>query len=756
MRRYLPFMMAIIAVAGWTPALTARCAAADAAADGRTPAAAAPRAAADSTDLTRWVNPLIGTAGGGNTFPGAVRPWGMVSVSPHTAPTAPSGYYHGEPWNYGFGMVHLSGTGCADLGSIIVAFSRDSVSGDPARYRSRYSDEQTAAGYYSCRLSDRGLRVEVTAAERSGMLRIVPEQDGDYYLLLDAGRNLSIIGGGAVAFPEPGGMTGYNIGGGFCGENNRHRVYFATSWNFPEFERGLWIGDQVQREAAAETTAVPIGGWLRFHLRAGQPLLLKVGISYVSAANAQANLDAEIPDWDFERIRREALAAWQRELAVIRLSGGTNEERTAFYTALYHALIHPNIISDVNGEYPLMAEAGTGRNPARPRYSVFSLWDTYRTLHPLLTLFYPGRQLEIIRSMLDIYRESGYLPKWELAADETFMMVGDGATPVICDSWIKGLRDFDLDTAWQAMSKPVFLREDEEAPPIRAGYHELVRYGYIPFEQDTTTDWWVWGPVSTTLEYNLADWTLAQLARSIGRTEEAAVLERRSGSYRRLFDSTLQLIRPRHKDGAWLTPYDPLATEGSGSWRGSGGPGFVEGNAWNYTWFVPHDIPGLMACFGGAAPFARQLQRCFDNGQFTITNEPDIAYPYLFTWVPGEEWRTARLVAGLCRTHFRDHPGGLPGNDDCGTISAWYIFSALGFYPACPAAPEYRLGAPLFDQAEIHLDQRYWPGATLRISAGRRGEAAMLNGQLLEGFSITHDQIVRGGELRLNGGKGDE
>lgn len=703
-------------------------------------------AAGRAEDLTRFVNPFIGTAGGGNTFPGAVRPWGMVSVSPHTAPASPSGYLHGEPWCYGFGMVHLSGTGCADLGSVIVALSRGAVRIEPEAYKCSYEAEAAAPGYYRCLLGEPAVRVEATVSDRCGLLRFTPTESGEINLLIDAGRNLSRIGGGLVRFDRSGAIEGYNIGGGFCGETNRHSVYFSARLDFAATGCGLWQGDSLRQ--GTEITAVdsPLGAWLRLTVRKNRPVLLKIGLSYVSIDNARENLAAEIPDWDFARVQQAAAAAWQRELAVVQVSGGTVDERTALYTALYHALIHPNIISDVNGDYPLMGRGGVGRYHDRDRYTVFSLWDTYRTLHPLLTLLYPGRQSAIIRTMLDMARESGFLPKWELAGTETFMMVGDGAGPVIADSWVKGLRDYDGAAAWQAVRKPLFLEPGEQAPPVRAGYHEQLHWHYIPFEQDTATAWWVWGPVSTSLEYCYADWTLAQLAAGTGHPDEAVILRERSLWYRNLFDPELQLLRPKRRNGSWLEPFDPLATEGSGSWRGSGGPGYVEGNAWNYTWFVPHDVPGLIELFGGPAPFARKLETCFSEGHFTITNEPDIGYPWLFTWIEGQEYRTSRIVTAL-RPLFNNSPEGLPGNDDCGALSAWYLFAAMGLYPFCPGAPEYRLSIPLFDQVVIHLDPRYTSGGTFTITRAAGSGPVRLDGAPLDGFALRHDQIIGGSRL---------
>jgi len=493
--------------------------------------------------------------------------------------------------------------------------------------------------------------------------------------------------------------------------------------------------------------------------KSGDHITVHVGISYVSTANAWLNLEREIGLRSFESICREAAAEWESSLGRIAVQGGSSEDSVKFYTALYHTLIHPSDISDANGDYPLMGHKGVGNALGRGRYSVFSLWDTYRTVHPLLTLVYPERQSAIIKSMLDIYRESGWLPKWELAANETYMMVGDPASVVIADSYIKGIRDFDAALAYEAMNKPSIATTDSAAPPIRAGYHDFLRYRYIPFDQDTTKEWWVWGPVSTTLEYCFDDWAVSQMAKALGRGEEAALFERRSQYYRNLYDSSTQLIRPKLSNGNWLQPFNQFATEGSGSWSGSGGPGYVEGNAWHHTWFVPHDIAGLASLFGGDAACAKKLAECFTNGQFTVNNEPDIAYPYLFTQLRDEEHRTAPLVENIMKTQFGTGPGGLPGNDDAGTISAWYVFSALGFYPACPASDIYQAGIPLFDRAVIKLDTTYYPADQCSIErTGTRQnnpfiEQILLNEKTKLSFQISHHDLVCGGKVLFQLGR---
>jgi len=704
-------------------------------------------------DVTQYVNPMIGTANNGNTFPGAVVPWGMVSVSPHTSPGSPSGYIFGEKYFYGFGHVHLSGTGCADLGSIIIMPTKGDIKTNPEEYRCVYSDEKAFSGYYGMNLDDLDLEVEVTATARAGFIRFTVKRECNLNILIDVGRSLNLVGGGEITLESDTWVMGYNISGGFCGEANRQTVYFATETNMIPESRGIWTNDSLITESHGEVLDMPIGCWQTFKIKPDISLLIKTGISYVSVENARENVNIEIPDWDFNSVKQNASTVWQQELSRISVEGGTDSDRVKFYTALYHMLIHPNVIDDVNGDFPLMGRKGTGQYQKRNRYSIFSLWDTYRTLHPFLTLVYPEKQSEMLKTMVDMYKESGWFPKWELIGTETYMMVGDPASIVITDSFIKGISDFDIKTAYEGIIKPAILKPSEKAAPIRAGYHEQLNYGYISFDQDTTKEWWVWGPVSTTLEYCLSDWSIGRLAERLGKNELSQKFFKRSHYYKNIFDNQTFFLRPRLKDGSWLTPFDPLVTEGSGSWEGSGGPGYVEGNAWNYTWFVPHDIPGLIRLFGSEEKFAEKLEESFLNGQFTINNEPDIAYPYLFTYIKGREFLTSRLVRKIIDEEFGTETDGLPGNDDCGAISGWLVFSMLGFYPTCPAADSYQLGVPVFDEAIINLNKDYFPGDKFIIKKNIENVGStkirniILNEILVNDFQLKHEDLINGGNL---------
>lgn len=693
--------------------------------------------------LTEYVNPFIGTSKGGNTYPGAVVPWGMVSVSPHNAPGSPSGYIHGQKYFYGFGYNHLSGTGCADLGSIILTMADTNTTLNPETYKTTYSNETAEPGYYSLFLDKFKMKAEVTSSARTGLTKFTSASVETINIILDAGRSLNLVGGGSIEIISNTEIEGSNISGGFCGEDNRQTLYFSAKFNKPFLSATISIGDSVITGKEYSLKDSSIGCFLKYKMTPGEQLLVKVGISYTSEDNARKNLETEIPGWDFGKVKNDADDLWEKNLSRIIVEGNNEPDKIKFYTSFYHMLIHPNIINDVDGEYPLMGRKGTGKYDNRNRYTVFSLWDTYRTLHPFLTLVFPERQSEIIKTMLDMYDENGYLPKWELAGNETYMMVGDPAVPVIADSYIKGIHDFDINKAMEAMLKPVLLKDGESAPPVRAGYHQLLKYHYIPFEQDTSDAWWVWGPVSTTLEYSFSDWSISQFAKKDGRQDIYKEFLKRSDYYKNLFDKSTLFMRPKRENGEWLTPFDSLVVEGSGDWAGSGGPGYVEGNAWNYTWFVPGDIKGLIKLFGGENNFSNKLLRAFKENHFTINNEPDISYPYLFTYIDGKENITAELVNSIMHNDFGTGADGLPGNDDCGAISGWFVFSAMGFYPVTPAENNYRLGIPLFNKVTINLNRNYYPGNRIVIEKKSVDPLKiLLNGKEVKDYQINHSELV--------------
>ncbi|MEM6697658.1 MAG: GH92 family glycosyl hydrolase, partial [Bacteroidota bacterium] len=487
-----------------------------------------------------------------------------------------------------------------------------------------------------------------------------------------------------------------------------------------------------------------IGTYFSFDTEEGEAIEVKVGVSYVSIENARQNLEAEQANFEFEETRQRAVAAWNKLLSRIQVEGGTKEDKTIFYTALYHVLLHPNILQDVNGEYPSMEMYGVKNTNGKNRYTVFSLWDTYRNVHPFLSLVYPDLQIDMVNSMLDMYKESGWLPKWELLGMETSVMVGDPATPVIADTYLRGLTNFDTELAFEAMKKSATQLKNNKLRPGIQFYNKL---GYIPeFEGDDIYG----GTVSTTLEYNISDWNLAQFAKALGKQEEAAYFEKRSKSYQNYFDKSTGMLRPRMEDGSWLEPFNPEAGKNFEPVIG-----FVEGNAWQYRFYVPHDIKGLTELLGGKERFLEELQKCFDTDNYDMANEPDITYPFLFNYVEGEEWRTQKTVRALLRAYYFQAPDGIPGNDDTGALSTWLLYSMMGLYPDCPGNMNYALTSPVFDRIKIQLHPDFYSGKELIIETVNNEADSYLikkmewNKKKHQSYFINHQELVKGGTLRF-------
>jgi predicted alpha-1,2-mannosidase len=699
------------------------------------------------------VDPFIGTAGGGNTFPGALVPWGMVSVSPHNDPKSPSGYVYGKPFLYGFGHVHLSGTGCPDLGSVVLMPTTGKVLTDPEKWKSAYDQESAVPGYYSVHLKDSDIQAEMTATTHAGFSQyFFPAQKGDANILLDLGRRMTTD---PVTLKSPSfesqvrivsnnEVEGSTESGDFCSSyaGNKETVYFVIQFSKPAQRAGTWKEGALRGER--EQKGKEIGAYFSYSTAGSEALAVKVGISYVSVENARLNLKTEIPGWDFQTVRAQARQAWNDELSRIEVTGGTDDQRTIFYTALYHALIHPSVFSDVNGEYQAMAHQGVKTTGDYTRYHVFSLWDTYRNLHPFLGLFYPERDLDMTKSLVAMAGESGWLPKWELAGNETSVMVGCPAVPVILDTYRQGLKHFDLGPAYAAMVKSL----SPEGNKTYGGLKSLLQYGYIPKDDDSGD--YLWGSVSTSLEYSYDFWCLAQMAKELKKSDDYDKYIHLSGVYRNLYDPDTGFLRAKKRDGSWMTPFDPLANCCDQSWPNNGGPGYVEGNAWNYLFFVPQDMDGLIRTLGGDEAFVKRLQECFTGGHFDATNEPDLAWPYLFDYVPKEGWRSQKEVRETLGRVFKPAPDGIPGNDDCGVMSAWYLFSALGFYPVCPGSNQYAIGSPLFRQVDIHLSKRVYPGGLLTLkTVNNSARNLYIRSIQVDGFDykkqfFDHDSLVYG------------
>ncbi|MBC8145493.1 MAG: glycoside hydrolase family 92 protein, partial [bacterium] len=532
-------------------------------------------------------------------------------------------------------------------------------------------------------------------------------------------------------------VQGFNTSGRFCNSPTHQKIHFVArfSRSFTSFK--TWSNNSLTNDATAEGKS--IGAALRFSVGKYDTILVKVGISYTSIENARRNLDEEIVDWNFDRVHQAARDRWQAELSRIRVSGGSPEQRTVFYTALYHSLIHPNLFHDVSGDYRKFGDRGIGRVDGYDRYTVFSLWDTYRTLHPLLAMVWPQRQNDMTRTLIEKYREFGWLPKWSLVGMDAFSMNGDPASIVIADTWMKGIRDFDLTTAFAGMVRNATdTAFDNWARPGLAGY---LHYGHIPPDQ-RTGHWNVSGHASTALEYYLADWSVARIATELCQPDAYKTFVDRSRGYENIWDPRTQFFRSKLTTGEWAEPFDP---------REHLELNYTEGNAHHYRYFLPQDMSKLISMYGGEAKFTDSLQSFFDSTQF-MWNEHNFAYPYLFTFADGESWRTHKTVRTLMKD-FKALPWGIRANEDAGAVSAWYVLSAIGVYPVVYGTDEYQIGSPIFDTVTITPAR---PGANPFVitAAGTSDEvqyvvSAELNGRNLARPQLRSSEIANGGTLNL-------
>ena len=737
----------------------------------------APSGPSGGERITDYVNPFIGTTNFGTTNPGAVCPNGMMSVTPFNVMGSADNVFDKDsrwwstPYCYdncfftGFSHVNLSGVGCPEVGLALTMPTSGELNVDYHVYGSGYTDEMSMPGYYSCRLSAYDIKAEASATTRSCIERYTfPE--GKSNILVNFGEGLTNETGAWLRKVSETEIEGMRLAGTFCYNTQAvFPVYFAIRISKVPSKGGFWKKQPLMKGVEADWTpddgtykiysrygreiaGDDIGYWFSFDTAEGEQVELQMGVSFVSCRNAWENLDAEQKGFDFDAVRAQAVGQWESHLSRIRVEGSARKDKEVFYTALYHTLIHPSILNDVNGEYPLMESDGVGKvEEGHNRYSVFSLWDTYRNLHQLMTLVYPEKQTDMVRSMIDIYREWGWMPKWELFGRETFTMEGDPSIPVITDTWLKGLRDFDIQTAYEAFVKSATTEGASNL--MRPDIDPYLEKGYVPlglYAADESGD----NSVSHALEYYIADYALSLLADDLGRKEDAERFRRQSLGYKAYYCPEYGTFRPILKDGSFYSPFDPRQGENF-----EPVPGFHEGSAWNYTFYVPHDVYGLAELMGGRKPFVEKLQRVFDEGLYDPANEPDIAYPYLFSYFKGEEWRTQKTVSQLLTKYYSTRPDGIPGNDDTGTMSAWAVFSMMGFYPDCPGEPSYTLTAPRFEKVEIDLNPEFCGGNSRLVITRNRCDADFqtdwlrvsnisLDGKRLGRYSISHDELVRG------------
>lgn len=696
------------------------------------------------TDYTQYVDPFIGAADNGHTFPGACRPFGMIQTSPVTGAVGwryCSEYMYADSIIWGFTQTHLNGTGCMDLGDILVM----PFTGERHRtwdaYRSSFSktSENATPGYYTVTLDQAKVKAELTATTHAALHRYTYEQADSASILIDLQHGPawnekqyhSQVNSCEVNWENDSTLTGH--------VNNKVWVdqdyYFVMQFSRPvidHFELPMAEIEKGKRLVAS------------FNIQPGEEVLMKVALSTTGVEGAKANMAAEVPEWDFEGIRTAAKADWNSYLSRIEVEG-TDEEKTNFYTSFYHALIQPNEISDVDGRYRNAADSVVNATGGK-FYSTFSLWDTYRAAHPFYTLMVPERVDGFINSLVDQAEVQGYLPIWGLWGKENFCMVANHGVSVVAEAYAKGFRGFDAERAFNAIKQTQTVSH-----PLKSNWENYMKYGYFP------TDLTEAESVSSTLESVYDDYAAADMAKRMGKTEDAAYFARRADFYKNLFDSSTQFMRSKKSDGTWKSPFNPSQIGHAESVGGD----YTEGNAWQYTWHVQHDVPGLIALFGGEEPFLNKLDSLFTLklettqadvtgliGQYAHGNEPSHHVTYLYA-LAGRPERTQELIREIFDTQYSPKPNGLCGNDDCGQMSAWYMFSAMGFYPVNPVSGEYVFGAPQLPEFVLHLAD----GKTFTIKAEGLSEAnkyvksITLNGEPYTKNFISHADIVKGGTL---------
>jgi predicted alpha-1,2-mannosidase len=701
--------------------------------------------------LVDLVRPLVGTArkdqrigavNSGQTFPAVGVPFGMTHWTPQTQASedkcvAP--FYAQDERIQGIRASHWwSGSCTHDYGSVTIAATTGPLRLGAEERASAFSrtDEVATPAYYAVTLADHGVRVEVTGTARAGVLRFTFLRGGEASLLVHANRKTQ----GAI----PGGDARVDAAGRRIEVENPVQRIYAGSGQPAGFSGHLVARFDVPAEAAGTWSG---GAWVRFHAKPGQVVLVRAGTSFTSAGAAARNLEAEVGDAGFEEVRARAEEAWEGALGRVRVRGGTPEQRQVLYTALYHALLLPRLASDVSGTYPRFG--GGGVETARGSfeyYDDFSLWDTFRAQHPLLLLLQPERVPHLVRSLLAKAEQGGFVPNFPGWGSYTSAMIGDHGASVIAEAWTKGVRGFDGEAALAALVKNATVTPPYEAYVDGRGRRALpesLALGYIPLEQEVKEAFHRREQVSRTLEYAYDDFAIAALARALGRGDVAGAFEKRALSWRNVFDRSIGFVRGRHADGRWVGAFDPGAEQ----------PWITEGTPWQYSFFVPHDVPGLIEAMGGREAFVARLDRLFAEGRYWHGNEPSHHIAYLYDQA-GAPWRTQEEVRRILAREYGLGPSGLTGNDDAGQMSAWYVFSALGLYPLCPVSPRYEIGSPLFEEASVDLGSgRVFtvraPGAS---ATNLYVQSATLDGRPWDRPWIPHADVARGAVLELRMG----
>ena len=707
-------------------------------------------------EITKYVNPFIGTGaidGGlsGNNYPGATPPFGMIQLSPDTS-EAPnwgdaSGYDYNRNTIFGFSHTRLSGTGASDLIDITLM----PTSSGRTSSAFTHDEEKARPGYYQVMLKDEGINAELTTTQRNGIHRYQYPAGKDAEIILDMDHSADKGSWGRriinsqIRILNDHAVEGYRI---ITGWAKLRKIYFYMEFSSPILTSTLRDGGRVH-ENTAVINGTNLHGCFRFGQLNGKPLTCKVALSSVSMENARQNMEQEAPHWDFDRYVAAADADWEKQLGKIEVKG-TEVQKEIFYTALYHTMIQPNTMSDVNGEY--MAADYTTRKVANneTHYTTFSLWDTFRASHPLYTLLEPERVTDFVKSMIRQYEYYGYLPIWQLWGQDNYCMIGNHSIPVITDAILKGIPGIDMEKAYEA----VYNSSVTSHP--NSPFEVWEKYGFMPENIQTQS-------VSITLEQAFDDWCVAQLAAKLNKDADYQRFHKRSEYYRNLFHPKTKFFQSKNDKGEWIEPFDPY------QYGGNGGHPFTEGNAWQYFWYVPHNIQALMELTGGTKAFEQKLDTFFTStykseqmnhnasgfvGQYAHGNEPSHHVAYLYNFA-GQPWKTQKYVSHILNTLYNNTSSGYAGNDDCGQMSAWYVFSAMGFYPVNPADGRYIIGSPLLDECTLKLAGN----KEFRIRTIRKSpediyiQSVTLNGKKHKDFFITHQDIMNGGTMVFKMGK---
>lgn len=707
-------------------------------------------------EITKYVNPFIGTGaidGGlsGNNYPGATSPFGMIQLSPDTS-EAPnwgdaSGYDYNRNTIFGFSHTRLSGTGASDLIDITLM----PTSSGRTSSAFTHDEEKARPGYYQVMLKDENINAELTTTQRNGIHRYQYPAGKDAEIILDMDHSADKGSWGRriinsqIRILNDHAVEGYRI---ITGWAKLRKIYFYMEFSSPILTSTLRDGGRVH-ENTAVINGTNLHGCFRFGQLNGKPLTCKVALSSVSMENARQNMEQEAPHWDFDRYVAAADADWEKQLGKIEVKG-TEVQKEIFYTALYHTMIQPNTMSDVNGEY--MAADYTTRKVANneTHYTTFSLWDTFRASHPLYTLLEPERVTDFVKSMIRQYEYYGYLPIWQLWGQDNYCMIGNHSIPVITDAILKGIPGIDMEKAYEA----VYNSSVTSHP--NSPFEVWEKYGFMPENIQTQS-------VSITLEQAFDDWCVAQLAAKLNKDADYQRFHKRSEYYRNLFHPKTKFFQSKNDKGEWIEPFDPY------QYGGNGGHPFTEGNAWQYFWYVPHNIQALMELTGGTKAFEQKLDTFFTStykseqmnhnasgfvGQYAHGNEPSHHVAYLYNFA-GQPWKTQKYVSHILNTLYNNTSSGYAGNDDCGQMSAWYVFSAMGFYPVNPADGRYIIGSPLLDECTLKLAGN----KEFRIRTIRKSpediyiQSVTLNGKKHKDFFITHQDIMNGGTMIFKMGK---